>query len=199
MIFDTFEPKVVIENPIISLRVGDSFQFVALYYNEQGIVESASFTWTSSNPPVITMSGAGVATAMMTGSASITVEANGVSEQIEVEAGETTMEVTQRVAELVTVSSYPMQGTATLQKNVDGLILALSSNFSTSPDLPGLFIYLANNPSTISGALEITEVTNFSGSQVFDIPEGTGLFTYKFVMFFCKPFNVPVGKGELMP
>jgi len=102
------------------------------------------------------------------------------------------------MAVLETVSSYQLEGSATLRLD-NGLKLVLSDDFVTTNALPGLYLYLTNNTSTISNALEIGAVKKFSGGQVYDVPTNTGLQDYSHVLFYCKPFVVPVGKGEFIP
>ena len=80
-----------------------------------------------------------------------------------------------------------------------GLILEFEDDFSTTSALPGLYVYLTNNINTINGALEIGPVTSFSGSQSYQISETDDLFKYGYVLFYCKPFVVPVGNGKLEP
>lgn len=65
--------------------------------------------------------------------------------------------------------------------------------------MPGLYVYLTNNTNTINNALEVAKVKAFSGAQSYEITEDIDLTTYDFVLFYCKPFLVPVGEGELNP
>ena len=96
------------------------------------------------------------------------------------------------------MSSYQLDGKATLKPGAQ-LQLILSSDFETTNALPGLYLYLTNNPSTINNALEIGAVKAFSGAQVYDVPAGVGLQDYSHILFYCKPFVVPVGAGKFEP
>ena len=78
------------------------------------------------------------------------------------------------------------------------LILKLGANFKATTALPGLVIYLTNNPSTNSGALEIGPITQFVGAQEFVLTDVTDITEFDFVLFYCKPFRVKVGDGELL-
>jgi len=77
------------------------------------------------------------------------------------------------------------------------LVLNIAGNWLASSNLPGLFVYLTNNPNTLNGAFEISEVTVFEGAHSFDVPAGADLNTYNHLLYFCKPFGVKVGDGEI--
>ena len=62
--------------------------------------------------------------------------------------------------------------------------------------LPGLYVYLSNNPNSVSGALEIGPVEVFEGAHDYTI-SGLDITTYAYVLYFCKPFNVKVGHGDI--
>ena len=141
----------------------------------------------------------GLITAYQAGMTIITAMANGVVEELIITAGNSTIEasVSQRTGVLKTVGSYPLDGDVTLvDLNNGDLRLELEDNFNTTSALPGLFVYLSNNPSTINDAYEIGEVTQFKGEQSYSIKE-VGLSDFNYVLFFCKPFRVRVGDAEL--
>ncbi|MEM9549152.1 MAG: hypothetical protein AAGA77_24405, partial [Bacteroidota bacterium] len=62
--------------------------------------------------------------------------------------------------------------------------------------LPGLYVYLTNNRNTTANALEIGAVEVFNGAHTYTV-EDVGINDYKFLLYFCKPFNVKVGDGEI--
>jgi hypothetical protein len=78
-------------------------------------------------------------------------------------------------------------------------LLRLESDFRTTSALPGLYVYLSNNVSTTNNAYEIGRVIRFSGEQEYLISDLSNLSEFNYVLFFCKPFVVPVGHGELIP
>lgn len=200
IIDDHVDEMIIIENAITSLKVGEMHQFNAQYLNNVGMETAATFSWNSSDESVISIDINGLATAHTAGTVTITVQATGVSKSLELEAGEeTSAMITARTAEISTVSSYPLSGTATLKKDGDNLILQFSDDFITTSALPGLYVYLTNNVNTLNGAFEIGKVTAFSGVQSYNIASKSDLFEYNFVLFYCKPFVVPVGNGKLNP
>lgn len=197
---DAVEEKIVIENPIMSLKVGDSHQFEARYLNRAGMEEMADIVWSSSNPEKISLDASGKATALEAGNATISAQFKGASTSFLLEAGDETIDAAEeRTATLQTVSSYPLSGTVRLKKEEGRLILSFDDNFKTTSALPGLYVYLSNNTNTTNGALEVAKVAKFEGAQSYTITDTEELFDYNIVLFYCKPFVVPVGHGTLQP
>ena len=197
---DFVEARVVIENPISSLKADSTYQFNAVYLNNIGSPEAANFEWTSSDANILSIDNTGLARGIMEGDAIIMASTNGKSDEIMVSVSDTTIAVAdERVAELKTVSSYPLIGNVVLKREGGKMILEFADNFSTTSALPGLYVYLTNNTSTINNALEVGKVKAFTGAQTYEIAEDIELTTYDFVLFYCKPFLVPVGDGKLEP
>jgi len=197
---DFVEARVSIDNPVTSLKAGDSYQFRATYLNNVGLPEETTFLWMSSDESILEIDNDGLAVGINMGDAAITATAKGVSSSSELMVSDTTIgAITERTAELKTVSSYPLSGNAILRKDEGIVTLLLDDNFSTTSALPGLYVYLTNNVATINNALEVGKVLDFEGTQVYEIEEDIELTEYNFVLFYCKPFLVPVGNGELKP
>lgn len=201
IIDDEVDPVLKIVNPIDTLAFDSSYQFTLMYLNNVGREEQAeNVTWTSSEPDIISIDNAGLAHGLQTGGSIIKAETdiNGVKvdDEIFVNVGEETIISTAaRTGTLRTTSSYRLEGSFSLSEVEGDLVLAIEDDYDTSDRLPGLYIYLTNNPNTTSGALEIGEVTIFSGAHSYTLPSGTGLNDYSHVLYFCKPFNVKVGDG----
>lgn len=197
---DFVEPKIVIENALISLKVGESYQYHFKYFDNIGDEEQASIEWTSSDPTIISIDNNGVVTAHQFGIVDITAKTETVSNNFILECGTETVEVIQeRTAALSTTTSYKLSGIATLRKTNGALTLSFSSDFQADSALPGLYVYLSNSLSNISNAIEVSKITQFSGTQTLDVVGSTELFDYSYVFFYCKPFSVPVGSGILNP
>jgi len=209
IIEDAVEPKVRIQNIKSVLEIGETHQFQGAYFDISGSMQAADFIWSSSNQDAITIDDNGLAEAKSKGMTDITAMANGISATITIAAidpddddGEEPDGMTpdnQRTANLRTVSTYPLEGTATLTNATGELMINLSEDFQTTSALPGLYIYLTNNNNSINNAIEIGAVTKFSGAQSYTVPGDTNLDTYNFILFYCKPFSVPVGDGEFIP
>ncbi len=197
---DAVDPEIIILNPVEEIAVGASYMFLAEYRDETGMPRDVPLSWESSDPDVISIDGAGNAMALEKGTVEIRVQAAERETSIQVESGDMTSgPVTTRTATLQTSSSYPLEGTATLTKTEGGLILRFMDDFRTTSALPGLYVYLSNNTATTNNAYEVAKVARFTGEQAYSIPDLTSLTDYKYVLFFCKPFVVPVGHGELKP
>ena len=209
VIDDFVEPRIAISNKIEVMLVNDQYQFQAMYFDNTGANQPATFSWTSSDQEVLQINENGAAMALSVGTTTITSSANQVMESFQVEVfdpaevDEDSIRMVQtmegdRVAELRTVSSYQLKGTAILRAE-NGLKLILTDDFETTDALPGLYLYLTNNTASVANAFEVGEVTQAKGSQQYELPREVSLNDYSHVLFYCKPFRVAVGEGEFMP
>jgi hypothetical protein len=120
-----------------------------------------------------------------------------LKESINVAVGLSTVESSNdKSGTIQTTSSYALEGDFKLKKNGDNLILEFYEDYEASTALPGLYVYLSNNRNSIANAFEISAVETFSGAHSYSI-ENVGINDYKFLVYFCKPFNVKVGDGEI--
>jgi len=203
-VFDDFvEQRIVISNPISDLKVGDTYKFEFSYFNNVGKKEDVSVNWISTNSSVISIDNQGMATANAEGTADITVslvEDETVNYTLSINAGAETvvMENPTEIAGVIkSTSSYTLEGSFSLVDIGDNLELQLGSNFKATTALPGLYAYLSNNPTSITNAYEIGEVTVFSGANTMMIGESVGIMDYSYLLYFCKPYNVKVGDGKI--
>lgn len=197
IIEDMIDEALVINTRITGIKVGETVIYKATYFDNVGEPMPAEIEWTSSNESVITINNKGEATALAVGNANIVASHKDLLDEIGVEAGDETVEDdTERKATLTTTSSYPLVGTAILRKDNGELFLDLLDDFSTTSDLPGLYVYLTNNVSNVSGAVGIGKVVKFTGAQTYPIPGNPGLYDFNYILFYCKPFAVPVGNGK---
>ena len=197
---DLVEPKIVVDNALVSLKVGDSHQFEFKYFNNIGQQEEALVNWSSSNPSILSVDNSGLITAHDTGEVDITASLKSATVIMTIEVTMETVAADQsRTAVLNTTTSYKLTGTATLRKENGKLTLAFSGDFDADTSLPGLYVYLSNSTSNISNAIEVSKITQFKGAYSIDVTGTDELFDYSFVFFYCKPFSVPVGNGKLNP
>ncbi len=204
IIDDYVTPQIRILNPVSSIEEGTTYQFNHQFVNNVGQEETVSANWSSADAAILTIDNSGLATAVAEGNTSITVsfqdefgETASVTEPVEVGASTVVVEPTGRSGSINTTSSYALRGDFELNELPNGdLKLSFGSDYVADDGLPGLFVYLSNNPNTISGALEIGAVRVFVGEHDYTI-SGAGLNEYAYVLYFCKPFNVKVGDGEI--
>lgn len=202
LVFDEVGASIRITNPLDTLAVGDMHTFESMYLNIVGAEEAADVIWSSMDSTIISITSDGVATGLATGASVIgaetTVDGEVIRDELLVNVGASTVSTsTEKSGTLRTTSSYGLKGDFVLAEESGGLVLSFAENYETTDVLPGLYLYLTNNPSTTAGALSLGEVTIFEGAHSYEIPSGVGLNDYQYVLFFCKPFNVKVGDGEL--
>ena len=198
---DEVDPIVQITSTIDTLGINETFQFEAVYLNNVGFQENVPILWSSSAPDVISINSDGLAMGISEGNSVITAEyesSNGIlTDQLQVSVGaETVIMPTERSGTIRTTSSYTLTGDFTLSEDGSGIKLSFDNNYEASTALPGLYLYLSNNQNSIANALEVGEVETFSGSHIYNI-SNTGINDYNYLVYFCKPFNVKVGDGEI--
>lgn len=200
-IFDEVEPMIIITSNIETLALGTTFQIEAKYLNNVGDEQVLPKSWTSSAPEIISVDQAGLISALQVGQSVITAELvldNEILEdQITVTVGEETSQSSNaRTGVIQSTSSYRLEGNFSLEKKGESLVLDIDESYQTTSALPGLYIYLTNNRNSNSGALEIGEVTVFSGAHSYILPDDVGINDYQYILYYCKPFSVKVGDGE---
>ncbi len=203
LVSDTIEPVLRLTQKTEAIVIDENFQFEFIYLNNVGIQESVTGTWSSSDSDIISITQEGLATALNTGNATISIEyqdENGLlTDASDVEVGTEIIEVEEplvRSGQINTTSTYALSGDFTLTEDDQDLVLAFDENYNASTALPGLYVYLTNNPNTISGAYEIGKVETFSGEHTYTLPD-LNINEYSHILYFCKPFNVKVGDGEI--
>ncbi len=203
IIQDEVDPVIRIQNPLDSIAVNTTYQFEYMYLNNIGREETVPGIWSSSDPTIIQIDANGLAEALQIGQADISISYNdGVNDLSDIQTvfvrQNTTPVVQQGTGTIMTTSTYQLEGDFTLSENDSGeLILSFADNYAASSSLPGLYVYLTNNPSTNTNAHEIGEVTVFSGAHNYNLGTEIGLLDYSHVLYYCKPFNVKVGDGMI--
>ncbi len=65
------EKRIEISTSQVSMRIQENQTLSALFYNEYGVLQDVVFTWTSSQPSIVSVSDAGLLTAQQTGQAMV--------------------------------------------------------------------------------------------------------------------------------
>lgn len=202
VIDDRVPAEVRITNGVDTLALGANHTFQATFLNELGLEESRPITWFSGEPDVIAITPDGGATALAVGQSEISAEATLADNSVVratrlVTVGESTsVGPTTRAGALRTTSSYLLEGDFAISAPAGGLVIELADNYRASTALPGLYLYLTNNPNSTNGALEIGAVEVFDGAHSYTVPN-VGIDQYAYLLYYCKPFNVKVGDGEI--
>lgn len=201
IIQDFVDPTIRITTIPDTIVINSTYQFEFIYLNNIGLKQEVDAIWSSSNPSIIGIDANGLATAKAIGNADISIEYKSpeldLKEVVNVSVGLTSIESSiEKTGSIESTSSYTLEGDFKLIENDNNLSLAFSENYKASTALPGLYIYLSNNPNSIANAFEISPVETFAGVHNYTI-ENVKINDYKFLVYFCKPFNVKVGDGEI--
>lgn len=203
IIEDFVNPELRIENPLESLGLNQSYQFEGKYLNNIGQPENVAIIWSSSDGSVVSIDqNTGLATALQSGQVTILATANAInsvtsSTTVRV-ADQTIAENMSRTSSISSAGGYRLEGDFILENTSPGsLRLSFSENYEASTSLPGLYVYLTNNPNSINGAYEIGKVAVFKGAHAYNLPENITITDYNYLLYWCKPFSVNVGGGTI--
>ena len=204
IIMDRVDETLRITSQATSIAAGETFQFEARFTNNIGNTEEGKIIWRSSDASILAITEDGLATAIARGNVVVSAEVpledgTTLKEEMDVEVSMVTVEVeapTSRSGVIVTTTFYDLEGDFTITEMNGNLLLEIADNYKATSALPGLYIYLTNNPNSISDALEIGEVEVFEGAHSYEI-ENIGLTDYDYILYFCKPFRVKVGDGKI--
>lgn len=177
------------------------------YFNYVGKeIENPTVSWSSSDPSVLSITEEGLATGIEFGTATVTATLTTTEEKtltitntdvVTVSTAALTESI-KFLGTITTTSSYQLEGSFVLETLDNGILrLSLGDDYKASTSLPGLYIYLGNNPSSIADAYEIGAVTVFEGAHVYDLPSTIGIYDYSYILYWCKPFGVKVGEGQI--
>lgn len=194
---DVIPASVRIVSSVDTLAKDSTFLLEAVYFNTGGKKEEVALEWTSSNSSVLSINSNGLISGQTFGTSEVTVSFGEISTSKTIVVDSTTSAQSLMKGGVVnTTSSYALFGNFTVDQVGTDLNMNFFSDYNASTALPGLYVYLTNNPNSNSGALEIGPVTTFSGAHSYTIPN-VGINDYTYVLYFCKPFNVKVGHGAI--
>ncbi|OAV45360.1 Ig-like domain-containing protein [Lewinella sp. 4G2] len=201
---DYVQPTIRLADFPDTLEAGTSFQLSTRFFNNVGAEEQADATWSTGDETILTVDQTGLATGITEGSTTVTAsytdvqfgETATVTETMIVGASTVIIDEPEvRTGTIATTSSYKLTGNFTLSETEDeGLQLTFADDYDADRGLPGLYAYLSNNPRSRAGAYEIGKVEIFRGAHTYDIA-GVDINDFKYVLYFCKPFDVEVGSG----
>ena len=202
---DFVEPSFKIDNPITGLQVSKTHNYSGTYLNTIGEPETTNISWSSSDETVISIDNTGLATAISPGDATISAQIISDGETIsdddtlsivEEEIENNLEKPESRTGIIKTTSSYSLEGNFVITRSEGNLTITIADDYTASTSLPGLYVYLSNNPNSISGGLEIDAVTVFNGAHSYEI-ENVAITKYNYLLYWCKPFGVKVGQAKI--
>lgn len=203
---DRVNEKLSINNTIEQLTLNTTHQYTTKYTNNVGKVTNPTINWSSSQPSIVSINNNGLITALKEGKVIITVSTT--TEQGKVITTNNSVSTTkenidnngpkEKSGTIRTTSSYTLTGTFTLKEipNTNDLELSINSDYRASSSLPGLYLYMTNNPNTVSGAKEIAKVSVYNGAHKYTI-KNTSINDFGHLLYWCKPFRVKVGDAEI--
>ena len=205
IIDDFVQPELRITNPVSQIEVGESYPFNVTFFNNIGQVEQTTITWNSSNTSIATIDQSGILIGISEGLVTITATTNSstgiVNTNFDINVvldGTGGPQLISKTGTIMTTSSYVLAGTFTLseQENSTDLLLSINEDYVADTALPGLYLYLTNNPSSVANALNLGAVGVFNGGHQYIIPD-TVINDYSHLLYWCEPFSIKVGDGEI--
>ena len=156
-----------------------------------GTISGLTFSWMSSDATKASVTPAGMVTAASYGSANISATANGVQSS-------------PALVSVIRQGNFTLMGaTGTAKLRIDNGILKLttSSNFSVA-GAPDLRIYLNNNASNVTGALQVASLSTTgqsSGARSWNVPMPTTITQYRYAVVWCAQFGGVYGVVDFGP
>lgn len=110
-------------------------------------------------------------------------------------------EVVTRIGSFRTVSDYVSSGDVQVVETETGINIVFASNYRADNSLPGFAMYLSNSPTSLVNALEIDAFDDADGVQYAGAHNiavsGVAIDAYKYLVHWCRPFEIVVGQAEL--
>ncbi|NQY06907.1 MAG: Ig-like domain-containing protein [Flavobacteriaceae bacterium] len=204
VIDDAVDPEVRITNSTTSIAVGETYQFEATYFNNIGQADQATLLWSVSDESLISIDGNGLATGLSEGEVSISVQVilqGNITIQDE-NAITITMEIVDeepivKTGQIYATSGYTLEGDYTIEEifSTNSVRITFAGNYAASSNLPGLYLYLTNNPNSTNGAYNAGPVTTFIGTHTYEF-DAININDYEYLLYWCEPFAVKVGEGR---
>lgn len=189
------------QDNLLVINPEDQLQLNGVPLNAGGVEVPSTETleWVSSDTAIAIVDQTGLVTARSGGEVRITATLDEISGFIDliVDSGEGENSTLSRTAEFMGLAGYRTSGDAVLLTNDDGsLTLRLEENFSAQNG-PGLYMYLSNAASSITGGVELGELQSTSGEQEYEVPGNVTLDQFNHIVLYCKPFGVGFGTAPL--
>jgi hypothetical protein len=205
---DSVPEEIRIISSVNILEVGDVVKLEASYFNNVGKKENKTIVWESSNTTVLSVDDATTnITAKAKGTATIKVKTTGDSGELTdseiimvVKNGDIVVpsEITKKGTLTPTVS-YDSSGDFEIAKTSNGIKIDLADNYVGDESLPGFALFLTNSPNSLANALQIdayddADGAHYKGAFTYNIV-GVGLNDYQYLVQWCRPFSILVGKA----
>ncbi|MEM9856318.1 MAG: DM13 domain-containing protein [Bacteroidota bacterium] len=176
-----------------ALSVNSQLQLEARAMTATGAeVTEAPISWRSLNEAIVTVTTEGLVTGLGNGVAEIEARLENINATFQLTVGN----AASRMGQFESLKGYSTSGSVSVMSNGNRLSVNLESNFRTSNG-PGLYVYLSNNRSSVSGGIELGKLTSTTGASAYSTPEGIALDSFDYVIIYCKPFGAGFGTASL--
>lgn len=207
IIDDFVSEEVRIISNFNTLKIGDTLDFEAAFFNNVGELESKTFNWNSSNDDILYFDGVtSKAIGIAEGTVIVTVSADEIAEMltdtkiVTVTQDEVITEDT-KIGTFSPTSSYNSAGDFVISSTPTGIKIDLADNYVADESLPGFALFLTNNPNSLANALQIDawnddDGAHYTGAFTYNI-ENVGLNDYGYLVQWCVPFSILTGKASI--
>ena len=201
---DEVDEVLVINNPVMSIQVGETYQFDATYFNNVGTPEEVAIIWDTSDNSIMNINPDGLAIGITIGTAEVLASFPGdngtLSSELSIDITQDSQDPTPivRTGNLQTTSGYILEGNFVFEEILESnsVQLSLDATYRASSNLPGLYLYLTNNPNSINGAYNAGPVPVFEGAHSFNFDD-IQINDFQYLLYWCEPFSVKVGEGVI--
>lgn len=207
IIDDSVDETIRIDNPVVNLEIGSTYQFEATYFNNVGQIEEAPIIWSSNDESIVEITQNGIATGITEGV--ITISAAVIQDEVNVISTNELTVVEESIEDeepiaivksgfIETTSSYTLEGEFVFEEILESNSVRLSFNdsYQASSNLPGLYLYLTNNPNSIADAYNAGPVSVFDGEHSYEFDD-VQINDFQYLLYWCEPFSVKVGEGTI--
>jgi hypothetical protein len=175
---------------IQEVKLNESATIMATGKNNTGtVIPGLSFAWQSSSSSLVEVTSAGLVTGKAYGTADVTASSLGIQ----------SAPVMVQVIRKGNFSGMGSTGMAKLKIENGVLKLQTTPDFSVAGGPPDLRIYLGNNSSNITGAVEVASLNQRSGAQSWNVPAPATITQFRYVIVWCKQFGGTYGVADLGP
>ena len=157
------------------------------------MLTAEGYTWSSSDPELLSIDDDGVAVALAAGSVFVRATTSGIQSP----AVAISILDTELVGTFFSLGRYKAEGTAHLGPDDEGqLVLTFLDDFIITSG-PRLEVFLSPIDRVAPESINVGILKDVAGSQTYDLPEDAELGDYGWVIVHCVPFNVSFGLAAL--
>ncbi|MEL7149052.1 MAG: Ig-like domain-containing protein, partial [Bacteroidota bacterium] len=175
-----------------ALEEDQTFTYQAIYIDENNEVDdTATITWASGDPTVLSINQTGSARAEGAGSTQITASVGEVTASLSVDVS--AKQISQRTGTL-RGTGYDISGSFRLFEDGNGDLILEFEDALIDNNAPGPYYYLSNQDRSISGGVNLGKTRNGSFQiNISDIDSEVAINSFENVLVWCEPFNVRLG------